>query len=226
MKPQKSTPNFVVKLMRKLTDKDYSKLKALIKFKVRSFIAILPYHILVMSGVAIFAFIFDKWFEAVCFVVSFFALRYKFPTTYHAKKIVHCMLITNGVFALSVVLCPYIYMYVFGGLLFAYLDCLLLWLVQSREEFRHDKFSAEKSVDELTLQLKEYENPHEVLLAKCRNAKLSKRDTEIAIKYYYEKQTPKEIWLWLCDHKEYESIEWDCVYVLLWRIGNKLNIKK
>ena len=212
--------------MKNLKIKNRAKLIAKLKFKVRSFIAILPYHILVMSGVAIFSFIFDKWLEALCFLVAFFSLRYKFPTTFHAKKILHCMLITNGIFALSIVLCPSIYMYIFGSLLFAYLDCFLLWYVQYREELKQDKECAEWFVRELTFQLKQYHNPHEELLAKCRSAKLSKRDTEIAVKYYYENQTPKEIWLWLCDHKEYESIEWDCVYVLLWRIGNKLNIKK
>lgn len=225
MKKRKNTRNFAVKLMKKHKI-DFVKLKAKVKFDIRSFIAILPYHILVMSGVAIFAFIFDKWLEAICFVVSFFSLRYKFPTTFHAKKILHCMLITNAVFALSIVFCPSIYMYVFGGLFFAYLDCFLLWYVQSREELKQDKECAEKSVRELSLLLSKYQNPLEQLLIKCREAKLSKRDTEIAIKYYYEHQTPKEIWLWLCEHKEYEHIEWDCVYVLLWRIGNKLNIKK
>ena len=226
MKQQLSTRNFAVKPMNKQKTKSRAKLKALIKFKIVSFIAILPYHILVMSGVAIFAFIFDKWLEALCFLVSFFALRYKFPTTYHAKKILHCMLITNGMFALSIVFCPSIYMYLFGGLLFAFLDCFLLWYVQSREELKQDKECAEKAVAELTNKLKQYENPYEELLRKCIEAKLSKRDTEIAIKYFYEHLTPKEIWLWLCENKEYEAIEWDCVYVLLWRIGNKLNIKK
>lgn len=226
MKLLASTQNFAVKLMKKQTVKNKAKLKALIKFKIRSFIAILPYHILVMSGVAIFSFIFNKWLEAFCFLVAFFALRYKFPTTFHAKKIVHCMLITNGIFALSIILCPSIYMYIFGSLLFAYLDCFALWYVQSREELKQDKECAENLVRELTSLLNKKGNPQQELLEKCLKAKLSKRDTEIAIKYFYEHQTPKEIWLWLCEHKEYEPIEWDCVYVLLWRIGNKLNIKK
>ena len=201
---------------------DFSKLKARIKFEIKSFIAILPYHLLVMSGVAIFAFIFDKWLEALCFLVSFFALRYKFPTTFHAKKILHCMLITNATFALSVVFCPSIYMYLFGGLLFAYLDCFLLWYVQSREDIKQDKECAEWFVRELTFQLKQFHNPHEQLLSKCREANLSKRDTEIAIKYYEEHLTPKEIWLWLSENKEYETIEWDSVHQLLWRIGRKI----
>lgn len=57
---------------------------------------------------------------------------------------------------------------------------------------------------------------------KCRKAKLSKRDKIIAEKYYYQHETPKEIWLWLCQQKEFEYIEWDSLYQLLWRIGKKL----
>ena len=60
----------------------------------------------------------------------------------------------------------------------------------------------------------------------CVKAKLSQRDTLIAHKYYVEHNTPKEIWLWLCQHKEYDAIEWDSVYQLLWRIGKKLKNAK
>lgn len=203
-----------------------AKLKAKIVFKVRNFIVILPFHILVMSGVAIISFIFDKWLEALFFLISFFTLRYKFPTTFHANKILHCMIITNCMFAISIVLCPSIYMYVFGSLLFDYLDAFLLWYVQSREDFKRQKECAEWFCRELIAQITEKQNPYEELLERCRNAKLSERDTEIAIRYFYKRQTPKEIWLWLCESKDYETIEWDSVYRLLIRIGNKLNIKK
>ena len=202
------------------------KLRAKIKLKIRNFIAILPYHCLVIGNVAIFSFLFNKWWEALIFLISFFSIRYKFPTTFHAKSIVYCMLITNGMFILSVVLSPNINTYLFGGLVFAYLDCATLYYIQSKQELKQDKECAEKIVVELQRQLKELENPLKEIQDKCRNAKLSKRDTEIAIKYFYENQTPKEIWLWLCDNKEYETIEWDSVYRLLIRIGNKLNLKR
>lgn len=203
-----------------------AKLKAQLVFKVRNFIAVLPYHILVMSGVAIISLIFDKWLEAVVFLSAFFTLRYKFPTTYHAKHIVVCMTITNGMFALSIVLCPYINTYIFGGLLFGYLDTFILWYVQSKQHLKEEKECAEKMVSVLSERIRQLENPYDTLLEKCRNAKLSKRDTEIAIKYFYEKQTPKEIWIWLCESKEYDTIGWDSIYMLLIRIGNKLDIKK
>ena len=202
------------------------RLKAERIYKIKKFIATLPYHFLVIGGVAVISFIFNKWFEATCFLISFFSLRYKFPTTYHAKSIVICMVLTNSIFALSIILCPYANSYIFGSLVFGYLDTFILWYIQSKDNLKQDKECAEKIVIELKQRLISYENPLEILKEKCRNAKLSKRDTEIAIKYFYEKQTPKEIWLWLCDNKEYDTIEWDSVYRLLIRIGNKLNIKQ
>lgn len=200
-----------------------AKLKAKIIFKIKNFIAMLPYHFLVMGNVAIFSFIFNKWLEAIIFLTAFFSLRYKFKTTFHAKSVLNCMIITNVMFVLSVILSPSASSYIFGGLVFAYLDAFLLWYIQSKQELKEDKEFAEKLVVELNKKLKEYENPYNELITKCRKASLSQRDTEIAIKYYYEKQTPKEIWLWLCNNKMYEPIEWDSVHQLLWRIGRKLN---
>ena len=181
-----------------------AKLKAKIIYGIKNFIAILPFHILVMSSVAIISFIFDKWLEALFFLISFFTLRYKFPTTFHANKILHCMVITNCMFAISIVLCPSIYMYVFGSLLFGYLDAFLLWYIQSREDFKRQKECAEWFCRELIAQITEKQNPYEELLERCKNAKLSERDTEIAIRYFYKRNSTKDIWLWLCEQKQYE----------------------
>ena len=209
--------------MRKRID---PKLKAKIKFKLKSFIAMLPYHFLVMGSVAIFALIFAKWVEAVLFLVAFFTLRYKHPTTFHAKSIITCMIITNVMFALSVVVCPYADTYIFGALVFAYLDTFILWYVQTKEILKAQKEYAEQVANELRVRLAELENPTQEIIEKCRKAKLSRRDTEIAIKYFVEKNTPKEIWLWICESIEYDNIEWDSVYRILARISHKLNMKK
>lgn len=200
-----------------------SKTKATITFKLRTFIAILPYHCLVIGGVAIFAFILNKWIEAVIYLVSYFSLRYKFPTTFHAESILYCMLITNGLFITSIILCPDANTYIFGGVIFAFLTTALLWFIQCVKNLIEDKECAETLVKDLNEKLIKLENPQETFIDRCRKAKLSQRDTEIAVKYYIEKLTAKEIWLWLCKTTEYDSIEWDSVYQLLWRIGKKLN---
>jgi hypothetical protein len=203
-----------------------TKLIAKIKFKVKSFIAMLPYHILVMGSVAIFSFIFNKWIEALLFLIAFFSLRYKFPTTFHAKSLVCCMVLTNFMFALSVILCPNATTYIFGALVFAFLDTYLLFYIQEKEELRQYRKYSEIQLAELRDRISNFENPRAELIEKCRKARLSKRDTEIAIKYYLEHLKPKEIWNWICESDEYDDIEWDSLYRLLVRIGNKLNIKK
>lgn len=199
-----------------------SKIRAKIKFKVSNFLMILPYHCLVMGSVSLCALVFNKWFEAIMFLIAFFTLRYKYPTTFHAKSIVVCMIITNAMFGLSVVICPYADTYIFGAMVFAYLDTLILWYIQSKENLRQDKECAELYAKDLEEKLKQYQNPYDDMLIKCREARLSQRDTEIAIKYFVDRMTPKEIWIWLCNHTDYDSIEWDTVYQLLWRIGKKI----
>lgn len=200
-----------------------SELKALVGFKIHGFIAMLPYHAIVFGGVAIFSFVFNKWFEAAMFVVAFFALRYKFNTTFHAEKVLHCMIITNAMFLLSILLCPQIKTFIFGGLLFAFGNGLILCGIQLVETMRQDKECAERNLAAANIMLSKVKDPTAKMIEECRKVKLSKRDTEIAVKYFVEHQTPKEIWTWLCQNKEYDTIEWDSVYNLLWRIGRKIN---
>ena len=125
-----------MKKQRKNTKKkiNWVEFKAQFLYNVRDFIRLLPYHCLVMGSVFIISFIFGKWIEAILFLVAFFSLRYKFPTTYHSKSIIICMVLTNSIFAFSIMICPPIQMYLFASVLFAYIDCLLLWLIQDRLE--------------------------------------------------------------------------------------------
>ena len=136
------------------------------------------------------------------------------------------MILTNLLFVLSIVLCPFAETYIFGALVFAFIDTYVLFYIQEKEEYRQDKECAEANARDLATKLKTYENPNSEFLAKCRKAKLSKRDTEIAIKYFVECQKPREIWNWLCECDEYDSIEWDSVYRIISRISIKLNSQK
>lgn len=196
-------------------------------YKLRYLIKTLPYHFLVMSSVFIISAIFNKWIEAICFLTAFFSLRYKFETTYHCDSILWCMVFTNLIFAISIAICPPVYMYILGSLIFAYIDCLILWFIQDRKEAKFQAQKLAKTLAEVRAELDLYlettkQDPKELLLEKCRLAGLGERDTILAVKYYYEQHTPKEIWLWLCEQNHFEQIEWDTVYQTLWRIGKKL----
>lgn len=158
------------------------------------------------------ALIFNKWIEAVVFVVCHTLVRPQFPRQYHHIIPAMCRLITALVF--------------FFGISFV---LPLSWSLASAIPINYfiswvgfEKASADyyqRKCEELQSQLHDTKGE---LIHRCRLAELSKRDTEIAVKYYYEKMTPKDIWLWLCDSKIYDDVEWTTVYQILWRIGNKI----
>lgn len=150
------------------------------------------------------------------FFFAHWLIREQFPKQYHRSTHAMCRLITSVVFFFGV---SFILPFELSLFFAIPINYFIGWVGFTKKQADDFKIQCER--------LKEkYCNEKEDLLVKCRDAKLSQRDTEIALKYFYEKQTPKEIWLWLCNHKVYEPIEWDCVYVLLNRIGKKIQKNK
>lgn len=159
-------------------------------------------------------------FECHVYYVQFWYIRIKFDDTYHSSSWKHCkfwtrIMLCSGVFVLWILPIKYS---LFNALAVAFICCLILYLV-AIETNEKKGLQAELKLLKESLE----KTPKEQLLEKCKNANLSKRDTEISVLYYIEKWKSKDIWLWLCQSKEYEHIEWDSVHQLLWRIGNKLN---
>ena len=179
--------------------------KAEFIYNLRYFINTLPYHFLVMGSVFIVSLLFGKWFEAICFLTAFFSLRYKFETTYHCDSIVWCMVFTNLIFALSIILCPPIYMYIFASIIFAYLDCLILWLIQDRKErmFHVKQFD----INHLT--------ESDVVFI-CNELGYNKEKRDLAKMFFVEKLSNKEVWKVLCETQR--NVEWDTVKTYKYRI--------
>lgn len=156
MNSQQNIENFAKKNLKKQKNKTQLRRKAEFVFKIREFIRILPYHILVMGSVFIVATIFDKYIEAFCFLTAFFSLRYKFPTTYHSDSIIVCMTLTISIFSFSIIICPPICMYFLYGILLAYLDCFLLWFVKDRKDHILQNKIINAQFYEVICELKEY----------------------------------------------------------------------
>lgn len=135
-----------------------AKLKAKIKFKIREFMRILPFHILVMGSVFIIASIFNKYIEALLFLISFFSLRYKFDKTYHSDSLVTCMICTISLFSLSIVVILPIYTSVFSSILFAFVDCYILWFIRDRKDAKIESVLLESKIEDCLRELKKYKN--------------------------------------------------------------------
>lgn len=168
--------------------------------------------LIVVAFVAFCAWVFDKWVEAIMFCVAHTIIRRHFEKQYHCSTTGLCLIttLTIAFFGISSIL-P-----ITLSLLSTIPVCCFISLVGYIAQDRLDALALNQSLKEL------YCNEKENLLVKCRKESLSERDTTLAIMYFYEKKTPKEIWLWLCQQNVYDIIEWDSIYVVLNRIGKKL----
>ena len=162
-------------------------------------------------------------FDCFVFYIPFWYIRINFSATYHSDSWKHCKMWTRimlcvGVFTLWVLPVEYS---LFNGLFVAFACCIVLYLVALEVS---EKKLLIKENQELNKQIVEFlekeQDPKEKLLKLCEENFISERDTKIAIKYYIERQKPKQIWEWLCNNNE--NMELDSVYKLLNRLNKKL----
>ena len=59
------------------------------------------------------------------------------------------------------------------------------------------------------------------LIHKCKALKYNELKTQIAIKFFVDKEKPKDVWLWLCETQEI-PYEWDYVKNLKYRMKKDL----
>lgn len=174
------------------------------RYSIELFFYNLPQLALVFASVFAVAYIFDKYIEAVVFLVSFFALRYKFKTTFHYENILYCILTTILMFTLSVVLSPPITVSLFGCILFAFFDTWLLWFIQDRFEFKLQAKLMEEYAKQLEIQVQElltkinhkdiYAMNEQELYEHCRNCGLDDNDCKIAYFVVIERLKGKELY--------------------------------
>lgn len=168
----------------------------------------------VVSIIAIFipAFLLNKIFEGIVFFVCHWLIREQFQKQYHHIVPAMCRLITSATFFFGV---SFILPFTLSLLSAIPINYFIGWIGFTKKQADDFEVQCERLREK-------YCNEKENLLVKCRKANLSERDTILAIMYFYEKKTPKEIWLWLCEQNKFDVIEWDSIYVTLNRIGKKL----
>lgn len=181
-------------------------------FKLRHFVRILPIHFLVMGSVFIVATIFNKYIEAVCFLTAFFLLRYTFPKTFHSDSLVVCMTFTITMFSLSIIICPPIYMYFFVSILFALFDSFLLWAIKDRKDLiEYKKYSESFKLETAT---------KEQIIERCKILKYDKDKTELALKFFVERLSNKQVYEYLCKNNLY--LDYDTVITYKYRMSKAL----
>ena len=159
------------------------------------------------------ALITGKYIEAVLFYIFHDLVRKQFPKQYHHVVPSMCRLITASVMFFGTLMVFPVVWSIISVIPICYGVSLIGYIKKTADEY-------EIKCAKLYEQLHSKTNK-DILLEKCSKLKVSQRDTEIAVRYYIERQTPKQIWEWLCNTNQ--NIEWDSVYQIIYRLGKKLN---
>lgn len=175
-----------------------------IELKGILYVKSLPIYILVVGYIALLAYLTNKPIEAFFQVCAFLFLRYKFNTTYHAPNTATCIFITLCVISFAIPSTPRLSITVFGGIAIAFIVCFLSYIAQvvvdSRKPKRFDIATCSR----------------EDFIKRCREVKLTKDCTDIALAYFYDKSM--KIW----DIARQYAIDYDYTKVKLNRIKHKL----
>lgn len=187
--------------------------RALLKGQIRA----LPEYLFVFALVACSAWINNKPIEAGCFLISFFSLRYKFDTTFHADTTLGCMLITNGIFLFCIPILFSIHTTLFANIAFGFIICYVACIAGDLKRRKKQELKQMIQTDLFDLSA----CADEQLRKRCRERRVNSRDTEIAVKYFIEHKPPREILEFL--ESENEFIEISTLYKIIDRLKKKLS---
>lgn len=182
---------------------------------------ILGYLVVIIAS-SIPAIILSKYVEAIIFIICHTLIRPQEDREYHNIIPKICRLITSIVFFFGIFFVLPIGLSLFSAIPISYFIGWVGNVKATSDYYENKSFKFENKLNELK---DKYCNEKEDLLLKCRKAKLSERDTNFALMYFYEGKTPKEIWEWNCEKYKFNAVDWQTVYQTLWRIKKKLNIE-
>ena len=159
------------------------------------------------------AIITGKYIEALLFYLFHDMVRRQFPKQYHHVVPGMCRVITASVMFFGVIVSfPSAYS-VLSVIPICYLVGWIGYVKKTADEY---EIKCRRLAERINAK-----SDKDKLIEKCAALKISERDTQIAVRYYIDRQTPKQIWQWLCDTQQ--NIAWDSVYQIIYRLGKKLS---
>lgn len=184
-------------------------LKAKIQVKLELFLRLLPAYSLFFIALFIIGILYKNLLGVVFLFIAFATLRYKYndSITYHNDSNKKCIALSILLFAIASI--PLIVFPIkISILMFLPIAVGITWLLY---EFGIKK-KLEKSVNEVKPFNLDTCTKSELILH-CKEHNYNELKTEIAIKFFIDKEKPREVWLWLCETQE-DPMGWDSIRTL------------
>lgn len=147
-----------------------------------------------------------KYIEACFQIASLFALRYKFPKTYHASTTARCTFLTLSIGYLAIPHILPIHSCLFSGIVVGFIIAFLSWLAQEFIDKKRKITELEKEAENESIQFSIYDCSKDKFCSYClsKNVRNDRVDyvwdiirsslstEELADKYFVEPQTIKQ----------------------------------
>lgn len=174
-----------------------AKTKLNIKFYTRKVGGYLAFLLTVLC----FGWLFDRLIETIFMVGGFMATRFCVPKIYHFNTTQKCISVSTMtfLFGLAILCVPQNISFTWNVAVGVAIPIIMY-------------------IESLLFE------PHtekEKLIALCKKHDYNELKTQIAIKFFVDKEKPKDVWVWLCDEQNYD-IEWDSVKTMKYRMKKQL----
>ncbi len=163
-------------------------------------------ELIVATAILSGAWLIDKTLIAPPLVVAFRLTRVKIETkydVYHCASILACMALTTLICLFGVYISLPSTVSLISNILVGVGFAIITWYIQ-------DIINIKKSL-----------NAKDNLVARCKALGYNELKTKIAVKFFIDKQKPKDVWLWLCETQEH-PMEWDSVKNLKYKMKKDL----
>ena len=181
--------------------KRLQKLKAKIKVNLWYYFHKVGGYLAFLLTVLCFGWLFDRLIETTFMVGGFMSTRFCVPKIYHFNTTQKCISVSTMtfLFGLAILCIPDNVSFVWNiavGIsipIIMYIESLLF----------------------------EPQTEKDKLIELCKKHNYNELKTQLAIKFFVDKEKPKDVWVWLCDEQKYD-IEWDSVKTMKYRMKKQL----
>ena len=155
-------------------------------------------EVVIAVAILVGAWFLDKLLIAPPLIVAFRLTRVKIETKYdvfHCASVFVCMIFSTLICLFGTYLSLPTAVSLISNILVGVVFAIITWLVQ-------DVINIKKSLNE-----------KDNLIARCKDLNYNELKTQIAVKFFIDKQKPKDVWLWLCETQD-NPMSWDSLYNL------------
>lgn len=163
-------------------------------------------EIIIVAAILGGAWLINKLLLAPPLILAFRLARVKIETkydVYHCATILSCMILSTSICLLGLHISLPITVSFISNTVVGIGFAIITWHIQE------------------IINIKKSLNAKDNLIAKCKALNYDKLKTQIAVKFFVDKEKPKQVWMWLCETQNY-PMEWDSVKTLKYRMKKDL----